>query len=342
MLTGTERQWHGMNEIHPVITLRDPATNAIARWDVREIPLLLPSGKDTGFKLLEAYDHAGEAVFPVGQPFGDSYRVFGNEAFLSLVEALCGALDKAGVKWKIKSTGSVRARNLVFLSIEIEEASKYVVDGREFQNFLSILNSFDKSTRVTIKDSSICIVCSNTFHAALADDAGAMAVSVVHKKNMIAALGDVPKMVEAAITGRKAMLARLNSWAAFPVKLSEAENIFAAFIGNGDAKKELSVRSANIIEKLTSLFSKGKGNKGQTALDLFQAATEYYTHFNAGESENRFKQLESSEFGAGADRKLEFFDTLCRLTEAGDKWGGFARIGETILVNYRKGKGAGK
>jgi hypothetical protein len=252
------------------------------------------------------------------------------------------------VKARIVSTGSVRARNLVFLSIEIEEAKSYVVDGREFKNFLSLLNSFDKSCRVTIKDSSICVVCSNTFHAVLNDDAGAMAVSVTHKKNMENALSEVPKMLEAAIKNRASMLKRLKYWASFPVGLVDAENIFAAFIGQADEGEEvktIKTRSANIVERLAYLFAKGKGNKGETALDLFQAATEYYTHENAGkravtdsngQTLASAKQIESAEIGDGAKKKLEFFQTLVAITETSDKFQGFARIGDTILTTYRK------
>jgi len=322
MLSGTELQWHRKNEVHPVIGLRDSVSNPLARWDVKETKLLLPNGRDTGFRLLETTDG-----HPVGVPFGDSYKVFTNEAFLSLTEALCAELDRAGVKWTIKSSGSVRGRALTFLSIEIDSASKYVVDGREFQNFLSLLNSFDKSCRVTIKDSSICVVCSNTFHATLSDDSGAMAVAVTHKKNMANALGDVPKMLQAAISGREAMLRRLKHWAAFPVKLSEAEGIFAAFLHNGKGDgADMSTRAANIIERLACLFAKGKGNKGETALDLFQAATEYYTHESAGGS-NQWKQFVSSEYGSGATNKQEFWEIITKA--------------ETLKQTIKAGKSAG-
>jgi hypothetical protein len=137
------------------------------------------------------------------------------------------------------------------------------------------------------------------------------------------------------------MLGKLKEWASFPVGLADAENVFAAWIADGRKGEDLSTRSVNIIERLAYLFAKGKGNKGETALDLFQAVTEYYTHENAGKREtgdDPTKQMESSDFGDGASAKSEFFQTLVGLTESSDKFKGFARVGDTILIAQRKAK----
>ncbi len=347
-IAGTELQWHGLNEVHETIGLRDPITNPIARRDVKATKLLTESGRDTGFKVLESTDDG----LPVGLPFAKSYAPFTNGAFLTLAEAIAAKLEKLGVKYRIKSAGTVRARNLVFLSFDLEiDSNKVIIDGREFQQFLSLLNSFDKSCRITVKDSSICVVCSNTFHAALRDGNGAVAIAISHKPNAIRATADVPLIIEAAITGRKNLFRRLAHFAAFPVSLSDAEDIFLAFVQDvrvSDAEGEKgiiaprdiikavpSARAANIAAKLTELFSKGKGNKGQTALDLFQAVTEYYTHFSSGKSEDKFRQVESSEFGDGSERKAEFFETLVNMTDVSVKYTAVARIGNTLLTNYR-------
>ena len=61
---------------------------------------------------------------------------------------------------------------------------------------------------------------------------------------------------------------------------------------------------------MTELFRIGKGNTGRNALDLISGATDYFTHESSGESDNRWKQVTSSEIGSASKAKAEFLTTL--------------------------------
>lgn len=318
--------------------------NALNTWDVRPEPLYLAGNIPSGLSMLVCTDDNK----PLGTEDGagrlafnpKTYTVFRNEEMLGVIEQLLGQLDRQGVKWKIATTGSVGNRNKTFVSIRILDNAKFVVAGREFLEFIDCLNSFNKSCNITFTNSSICVCCANTFRMALQDEKGAFKVSIPHRKNAKLVVQDVPRIIGAAFSGREKFAKTLKHFSEISCKLEQAENIFAAFIGleGTENNGKLSTRSANMVETLTGLFRNGKGNKGETLLDVFQAATEYWTHYSAGKTTDVSKQFESSEFGTGAQDKVRFFQALVGATESNAKLDGVARVGETILVAYRKGK----
>jgi hypothetical protein len=88
-------------------------------------------------------------------------------------------------------------------------------------------------------------------------------------------------------------------------------------------KEEVSTRTENRRNQITSLFSTGRGNNGETKWDLFNAVTEYVDHHSNGrvtesrmdrsealadiESEARF---ERSILGSGAGLKQKALTLL--------------------------------
>jgi hypothetical protein len=325
-IVGTFKQWHGLNEIVEKI---DETNNPLCEWAAVPHKLTLAGTEiESGFSILKGSDNNQ----PIGTPFNPkTYFPIHNSDFVKLV---LDSLSGANVKFEVQSAGSVRNRGRVFMAVNLIDAADIVIDNRPFKSHLNFLNSFDKSCPFTVLDSNTCTVCDNTFSMNLLDDGGALKVSLVHKKNTHFALKDVPKIIACALQGRNNFARKLKAFSEFPVGLVDAEQIFAAFIGKENEKTELSTRAANIAERLTSLFVKGKGNKGETALDLFQAVTEYYTHESAGDTDDKFKQFETSEFGDGATKKSEFLAALERMTANRQAFSGYARIGEKLLLAY--------
>lgn len=340
--------WHTHRTETSAIDLRNPAQCALAAWDVKPEKLYLPGNIESGLSMLvctddgkpigkDYFDKEKKKMVFVRQSFNpDTYSPFPNSEFLGVVEQIISALQGLGVKYEIATTGSVENRNRVFVSIRILENENFKIGHREFLAYIDCLNSFNKSCNVTFTNSNVCVCCANTFRMALRDDSGAFRVSIPHRKNMKGVLQDVPKLIELAFKGNENFKNTLRRWSSFPMGATDASNVFAAFIGGGDDETALSQRSLNMVEKLGELFKKGKGNAGETALDAFQAATEYYTHFSAGDSKDVMKQFESSEFGNGADKKTEFFDCLVAATESTEKFAGVARIGERVLIATNK------
>ena len=335
-LTTATQTWNS-KEIAP-ITLRDPARSVLARFEY--VPQA-GEGAFTGYSRLVCSDNGK----PVGKPFAGSYGLLNNDGFMGVIETICAVLDKLGLKWSIATTGSLMERERTFCAIQLAEGGEVVIGGRVFKAFLNCLNSIPSNSgcTVTFANNTFCVCCRNTFAHVLQNKNGEkFHAAIKHTKGMKAALADIPVLVEAYFANNNALFANLKAFSVFPVGLVDAENYFTAFIGRtlkGELtdKTELKTRSANIVETLQGLFVKGKGNNGETALDLFSAVTEFYTHFSAGESEDRLKQYTSSEVGDGYVNKGEFYQWLVKHAQSKASFQAVARVGETLLINYRKG-----
>lgn len=330
-----------MAEKFETINLRDKSC-VHSRFEYVPSNLILPSGRKSRYQALTCSDNGLE----VGKPFASSYGLLNNADFIGIVESIQNVLTTLGLKSEINTTGFLQNRERSFITIKIDQNSSTVIDGREFKQFLNCLNSIPSNSgcTVTFANNSFCVCCRNTFsHCLHGRDGTKFHCAIKHTKGMKAALADIPVLVEAYFASNEALFANLKAFSVFPMGLQDAEEYFAAFLartakGELTDKTELKSRSANMVDALTNLFVKGKGNKGETALDLFQAVTEYYTHFSAGETEDKTKQFESSEIGSGAVNKGEFYSWLVAMMQGKDK--AFAKdavckVGNTLLVAYR-------
>jgi hypothetical protein len=102
-----------------------------------------------------------------------------------------------------------------------------------------------------------------------------------------------------------------------PLGITGARELFAGWLGTN--AETLSTRAVNTAERLVALHVKGLGNSGETLLDAASAVTDFYSHESSGGEEKdgfRWKQFNSSEFGAGARAKTDFLSALF-LTEKG-------------------------
>lgn len=335
-LTNSVSTWNS-KQVAPIV-LRE-SSNILARFEYAPEPLLA-GDKPSGYSILRCTDNG----LLVGKPFAQSYGLLNNSDFIGVIETICAVLDKMGLKWNIATTGTLMSRERSFISISLAEQSMFKIGEREFQAFLNCLNSIPSNSgcTVTFANNTFCCCCRNSFaHALQKTDGVKFHAAIKHTRGMNGALADIPVLVEAYFTGNEKLFKNLNAFAAFPVGLIDAEEYFAAFIGRNikgelTDKTELKTRSANIIETLQNLFVRGKGNKGETALDLFSAVTEYYTHFSAGDSGNKLKQYTSSEAGDGYVSKGEFYSWLVKHVQEKSAFQAVAKVGNALLINYRK------
>ena len=324
-LTCTGKTWNArFAEVHPVIDINDPATSIPARFEYVEEKF-----PDSQWSILRCSDNGQEA----GVPFkAKSYTVMNMAKLRKFIETLQAGIEKLGLQVVIETTGTINDRARQFVSFRIDGLDKFTVDGREIHSFLNVLNSIDKSCHVTFANQTFTVCCQNTFAMAKDGQGAPLYGKVKHTAGMDLKLAEVPLIVESFITGNKAIFAKLNEWTAIGMTATQAECLFAAWLGDAG----LSTRSANMIDRLKELFAKGKGNKGETAFDAFNAATEYYTHESAGKSDDTAKQWQSSEQGDGARSKAEFFDYLAKSLASSEIFAGVCRCGDAILVAYRK------
>ena len=335
---------HG-HEVESITFKVGDENNVLRRFDYIETPLQTSKGKPTGYCIAECSDNG----LPVGRPYAKTYGTVFNNAFLAIGEAFGNKLDAMGVKWSIVTTGTVMTRERQFYTLKIEQADTLKLGNREFKQFLSFLNSIASTAgcTLTVTNTSFCVCCRNTFaHALHGADGSPFYFGGKHTSKLAGYVKDLPQVFDNFMHGNEVMFGHFKQFNEFGLPMAQVESLFAAFVtrddakGTPDDKGELSTRSANIAERLKVLFGDAKqGNDGQTALDVFSAVTDYYSHESAGESDDKTKQFESSEFGSGARAKRTMFSWLCQAMQGGEqasKFSAILKLGDKLWIDYRK------
>jgi len=311
---GIVQAWHGLSKlIKRGLKIRD---SWLASWDYEAHALTFEDGKPTPFSTLTFDDANGKRRF-VGQPFNpDTFTPVTNADFIKMIDDAT-----QGTKHVLASLGSIRNRGRVFVSYELQGMETFKAAGREFSAFLNFGNGNDKSSVLWVNTSNICTVCDNTFGFNLAtvenkdarnrgsqtEESDDLSARVKHTKNAKLKLPELAKMIDKAIGVQAEFQLALEQAANESVKVEQAERIFAGFVGrNQKAETALSTRAQNTVEALVESFQRGRGNSGENRADLFSAVTDYYSHASSG-GDDRMKQFVSSEFGAGSERKGEFW-----------------------------------
>ena len=292
---GLENAWHKETIIRPIVTLEEALP-----FDVMEAVVCHKFSKpddtglitefineDSSFKRLVATDD----WLPVGEPYGPSYNPASVKLFKSIV-----AKAFEDVPHRIVSAGSVDDRCKLFCSIQTTDGFR--IGDREFKDYISILDSFDKSTSLTARYSNICCVCSNT--VAMALKAGTEIGKAKHTAMLELNVQRLLDAIDAFVGTSAQFQSMLQQAHETPCSRDEARAWLTGIAGrNADRMTNgLLQKTARMVE----LFDNGKGNEGRTRLDVFSALTEFETH----ESSNRKgdnAQYYTSNFGSSAQTK---------------------------------------
>lgn len=320
---GVVKAWHGMTEVMPVIGIDD---NWLAKWDVEPNRLYVnkPDGTtiSTKFKILTATDNG----MIVGKPYGETYTPISNKTFLSLIRQVLDETEGT----RIESIGSVCNRNRVFASISLKDAKTYTIGNRTFNDFLNFGNSYDGTSALWVCNTNTCTVCNNTFNYNMNMGKGGfdtLGARVTHSGNVTMKLTNIKGIIENYLKNQKLFKEKFAELDNSLISAKIAYNVIKAwgvYCSNGEVTETTKLR----ISKINSLFHTGRGNKGKTKADLFSAITDYYTHMSLVRSPSVTKQYVSSEFGAGAQKKREFWRIITNESEI-EKW---SNRGQLIAV----------
>lgn len=297
--------WHGLTVVVPEVT------QAVAfPFELKEVPLYVQTGKLTrvpGFKAFIASDDKELC----GRPMPETYTALSNAEFWNVCQ---DALSGTGAA--IESAGTIMDRSRRFLTIKLADDAR-TIGGRKFLARISLIDSIDGTTYFYAVNTATCVVCANTARMVMGDMAGEFRFKLKHSKGMRAKIEGMESQIEAMVGVQAQFNSALEMAASEPLAEGNARNLFSGWLGF-DADS-LSTRAVNTAERLVGLYRAGAGNKGETLLDGVSAVTDFYSHESSGGEENdgfRWKQFNSSEFGAGARAKTDFLSSLF-LTEKG-------------------------
>lgn len=288
---GTEQAWHKLTEIKE--NLNDLASTWLAQWDIRKSSLYLADAAEkliaTPFCQLVCTD---DPKITIGNPVHcETYGMITNAAFLKVVTNALAEIKGA----KVVSVGSVCGRSKIFVTVQLAEMPEFKAAGRKFIPYLNFLSSHDQSAPFIVNTSNICTVCANTFgmnlikqnsgiKAANKNSVKGESVRAVlkHSRNVMERLENIPQIIDGFLGANAIFALEMDKLAKQPIKIDDANALFAGFLNGSEAMEKLSTRRANQVETLSGLFVKGKGNEGKNRADAFSAGTDYFTHESSG------------------------------------------------------------
>lgn len=301
---GLTPAWHNLTIVVDQINRE----NSGICYEMEERPLVYQNGIDeagspiyvpSGSKQIVSLDNG----LPIGPAVNESYTMISNNEVFDLIEK---SLD--GTKHTIDSTGSVKARSIVFVSVKLDEGFKAA--GRLTESRLNFLWGHSGKMALITKTGLTQVVCANTVMMALCEHSD-FKLSVKHTKNAKAEIVNLEKAIAAHIKVCDGFQELMDKFANISITPNQAEKMFAGFLAKSDGKEllPLSTRTRNTIDRLYQLFKGGAGNNGDDMADVVSAITDFYTHESSGGG-NRWKQFESSEFGAGNTAKINFIEAV--------------------------------
>lgn len=299
--------------------------DALARF-VREngesetVPLLDETEK--GWKIIladcaEMPRHEGRevhppALVPLHVP-KNGYEPLANGRFFDIAEK---AFSDLGLKFDVSTAGTLGNLKRFYFSVSMAEFNAKTPDGNKIDSFLSFMTSHDGSLCPTVKDSHIRVVCNNTFTAVMRSLAN-FELTGKHTAGGLASLDNLGNALELFQNGQKELeteiFPRLRETALDNEAMREivAGYFFSETIANGGKipeKVTLTTQAFNATEEIVSLARSGKGNAGETAFDLWNGATDYWSNGSGvgGEKVGLSKRASRSHFGQAAEHKTAF------------------------------------
>jgi hypothetical protein len=247
------------------------------------------------------------------------YKVIGNcELHAALVKAI------EGVDAEIVTAGTLGAGKRAFFSVDIKGHSEIelkrtvrgVTETDKLMAFLNIVTSHDGTLAAKGYDSTVRIVCQNTLDWSLSA-AGEVGFNVYHTAGAEVAVSKMGDLLNAILLGRanfKDSMSLLDSVAvshADAHKLAVAYFVYGQSAGETELQYELSKKALNAADEISTLFSRGRGNRGVSLYDLLNGATDYWTNGNGtGKKASRFEKLSKANFATAAEHKQAFRNLL--------------------------------
>lgn len=315
----TEPTWHGLESIVDPERTRDFTAGP---WDYEagETPIYTQAGTEIpGYKQITAPDiRGGKHPDLTLQVAKSTYGVVQNsQLFDVVVEGL------VGVDYTITAIGTLDNRRRVFLSLALDGKQEYVVNGDRFKSCINALSSHDGSASILLGDSNTRVVCMNTFQQAFHGAAGELHEKIRHTSGASIRVANLAGQVESLLVKRDEFYTSLEYLASVELSIDDARAFVVAHSIGGPVSKATE-RKKRPAREVFNLFTKGEGNRGQTAYDLWNGYTQQYTR--KAVLSDAVKNQASSEWGGGSKRKQDAYAALAdddkrvELIAAGQEW----------------------
>lgn len=314
---GLSQAWHGKTQIVETIT-KDMFPS------IERVELFYQfdgEWREHGEKTIITTDDG----LPVSGSVGDSYAEFTpHKAWDHVMEALSGS------DFTVESIGMIYNRSRFFMTIGLDELEE-VTNGSDKEGYkLTISSGLDRNQSPSYNVSHIVAVCANT--VAVARNGKAL-----FSEKLTKSFGDKLKASTEVISNAVGFartyeenLAKLRG------TLVDVDTARELYVGEQTkaGNRYAATQTRNKVDELILGFQRGRGNNGETMMDLLNGFTEVYGQGLAGSKSKKspWDRWVSSESGVFSRRKSAFAASLFDA----DKLSELRSLGKETMEDYRK------
>jgi len=309
------RGWHNLGQLTDrQLTAEEAIKEARLDWEVEQVPVYHQAGGEM-IEVPDQYCVRRTDNNRVMSVMSKRYQMIQNHETFSFADEIIGTGQAV---WD--TAGSIAGGRVVFMQVELE-GRLFLKSNPTDQTVKKVLfiNSHDGSKALMGMITPVRVVCQNTLNAALGSKSNQF--KIYHRKNFQSKKDEAAKILGLASAFYDDLQTVMDTLAEQQVTKTYVEGFVNALMPA--SKEEVSTRTENRRNQITSLFSTGRGNNGETKWDLFNAVTEYVDHHSNGrvtesrldrsgaladiEAESRF---ERSILGSGATLKQNALSLL--------------------------------
>jgi phage/plasmid-like protein (TIGR03299 family) len=314
VLAGT-RAWHGLGTILPDTFTPDQALDAgYLNWDVHLVPIqtvpLVGGAQDGATVTLP--DHRAVVRSDNGAVLGvvgDRYVPVQNREVFEMIRDGVAAVTDTPVR--IESCGSFKGGAISFVCAHTHtfDAGK----GDIVRTYAMFGNSHDGSAAFSCLNTSVRVVCNNTYNMALRE-AGGSAHKVRHTRSVHLKIERIARELVLGVEAAHAFEQQVVKLNSSKPKTSNVqaiyERIYTAALGKPDDERAKRKAQATISDWQSNLFNERNAMADGSLWGVFNSVTEWVDHQRTVRLDNNERRTHANIYGDAADVKSRIMGAL--------------------------------
>ena len=302
MMTADGRDaWHGLGaRLSQVATAQEAIEAANMGWEVemREVFIQTPSGQFMAVPNKKAVTRMDNGkVFGV---FSDGYTPLQNRDAFTFFDSVVGAGEAI-----YHTAGTLAGGSRIWILAKLPGDLK-LSDTDVLERYILLANSHDGSLAVTMKPTTVRVVCNNTLSVALGGDTNKL-FRAVHTSSVMQRVNQARETLGLQEAYFANVMRGIERLADERMTQAAADEFLVELFGQEENPEAISTRMQNQIDTVGNLFVKGTGNHGVNRWDMLNAVTEFVDHKRTKDAD---KRLDAAWFGGGKDLKQKAWNLL--------------------------------
>ena len=302
MMTADGRDaWHGLGaRLSQVATAQEAIEAASMGWEVemRKVFIQTPSGQ-----FMEVPNKKAVTRMDNGKVYGvfsDGYTPLQNRDAFTFFDSVVGAGEAI-----YHTAGTLGGGSRIWILAKLPGDLK-LSNSDVLERYILLANSHDGSLAVTMKPTTVRVVCNNTLSVAMGGETNKL-FKAVHTTNVMQRVNQARETLGLQEAYFAMMMRGIERLADERMTQVAAEEFLVELFGQEENPEAISTRMRNQMDTVGDLFISGTGNHGVNRWDMLNAVTEFVDHKRSKDAD---KRLDAAWFGGGKDLKQKAWNLL--------------------------------